>query len=274
MEDLGAFLYSRRARVTPESVGLRPSARRRVPGLRREEVAHLAGISVEYYQRLEQGRSASPSPAVLDAIAQVLRLDEVERGHLGTLAHPPRRPADHQSAQVRPELRRMLEHMTQIAALVINDRFDVLGANALGARMFEPVLTGQNANPNMARHLFLDPAAADFYLEWSDVAAATAAQLRLVHARSPADTELTALIDDLTTGSVAFGTHWAAGDVELRTAGSKNLRHPEVGVLALHYENLDLPGDPGQRIVTLSPAEDSATKSALRLLSLRTADAP
>ncbi|MFF4570842.1 helix-turn-helix domain-containing protein [Streptomyces sp. NPDC001410] len=274
MEDLGAFLHSRRARVTPESVGLRTSARRRVSGLRREEVAHLAGISVEYYQRLEQGRSASPSPAVLDAIAQVLRLDEVERGHLVTLAHPPRRSADHRRAQVRPELRRMLEHMHRIAALVINDRFDVLTSNALGARLFEPVLAKQDADCNLARHLFLDPAAADFYLDWNDVAAATAAQLRLVHARYPADTELTALIDDLTEGSTAFGTHWAAGDVQLRSAGSKNLCHPEAGVLALHYENLNLPGDPGQRIVTLSPDEDSATETALRLLSLQTADAP
>jgi transcriptional regulator with XRE-family HTH domain len=243
--------------VTPESVGLQPNKRRRVPGLRREEVAHLAGISVEYYQRLEQGRSASPSPEVLDAIARVLRLKEVERGHLGMLAHPPRRPADrHQPSAVRPELRRMLEHMPQIAALIINDRFDVLASNALGTQLFAPVLASQNADRNLARHLFLDPAAADFYLEWGEVAAATAAQLRLAHARHPADTELTALINDLTAHSTAFQTHWSAGDVELRAAGTKKLRHPVDGVLALHYENLDLPGDHRQRIVTLVPAED------------------
>ncbi|CAM5584372.1 HTH cro/C1-type domain-containing protein OS=Kitasatospora aureofaciens OX=1894 GN=HS99_0006270 PE=4 SV=1 [Kitasatospora aureofaciens] len=267
MEDLGAFPHSRRARVTPESVGLRPGARRRVSGLRREEVAQLAGISVEYYQRLEQGRSSSPSPEVLGAIARALRLDKVESTHLSSLAHPPRHPNGHQPVQVRPELLRMLDRMASVAALVINDRFDVLASNELGARLFEPVLAEPDSQRNLARHLFLSPTAADFYLDWDEIAAATAAQLRLVRARHPADSELAQLIDVLTAASQSFQTHWSAGDVELRAAGVKNLRHPDAGVLALHLENLDLPGDPRQRIVALSPAQDPATETALRCLA-------
>ncbi|MFF0204594.1 helix-turn-helix domain-containing protein [Streptomyces sp. NPDC005017] len=267
MENLGAFLNSRRARVTPESVGLRPGARRRVPGLRREEVAQLAGISVEYYQRLEQGRSAGPSSEVLDAIARALRLEEVERTHLIALAHPPRHPNGHQPVEVRPQLWRMLDGMAGIAALVINDRFDVLASNALGARLFEPVLSEPGSQRNLARHLFVSATATHFYLDWEEVAAATAAQLRLVHARHPADSELAQLIDDLAAASRSFQTHWSAGDVELRAAGAKKLRHPAAGVLALHYENLDLPGDPGQRIVAFSPEQDTATETAWQLLT-------
>ncbi|MER6144965.1 helix-turn-helix transcriptional regulator [Streptomyces sparsogenes] len=267
MEDLGAFLHSRRARVTPESVGLRPGARRRVPGLRREEVAQLAGISAEYYQRLEQGRSASPSSEVLDAIAHALRLDEVERIHLNSLAHPPRHQHGHRPMQVRPELLRMLDRMAQVAALVINDRFDVLASNALGARLFEPVLTDPRPQGNLARHLFLSATAPDFYLDWDDIAAATAAQLRLALARHPADSELVRLIDDLTTISRSFQAHWSAGDVELRAAGAKNLNHPDVGTLALRYENFDLRGDPGQRIVAFSPVPDPLAEAAFRQLS-------
>ncbi|MGW5350186.1 helix-turn-helix domain-containing protein [Streptomyces sp. NPDC004031] len=263
MEDLGDFLRSRRARVAPESAGLTSGARRRVPGLRREEVAQLAGISVEYYQRLEQGRSAAPSPEVLDALARVLRLDAVERAHLLALARPPRRTEAAAPAELRPELRRMIDHMGQVGAAVVDDHFDVVAANALGALLFAPVLTSPSAAPgampNLARHIFLDPSAADFYLDWDEVAAVTAAQLRFVRALLPEDAELAALMAELDAGSPAFRTYWSAGDVELRASGTKIVHHPDYGVLHLHYENLDLPGDPHHRVVVLSPEPDPAT---------------
>ncbi|ATW47016.1 helix-turn-helix domain-containing protein [Streptomyces peucetius] len=262
MDQLGEFLRSRRARVSPQSLGLRGGARRRVPGLRREELAQLAGISVEYYQRLEQGRAANPSTEVLDAIATALSLDEVERAHLGTLAHPVRGRDARAAAEVRSELRRMLDLMERIPALVINDRFDLLAANRLASELFPEVA-------NLALYLFLDPAARSLYLEWSDVAAATAAQLRLTAARYPADRELTALIEELKRSSDAFDTYWASGDVEIRSSGTKRLRHPSAGVLTLSYENFDAPGDPRQRLVAFTAEPGSPTDAALQLLTTR-----
>jgi transcriptional regulator with XRE-family HTH domain len=272
MDDgLGGFLKSRRARVTPESVGLPGGSRRRVPGLRREELAQLAGISVEYYQRLEQGRSQRPSPEVLNALARALSLDEVERAHLETLADPHRDEPGHAEAAVRPELERLLALMDRVPAMVINDRFDVLATNALAARLFADVLAGDR---NLARHLFLDPAARDFYVTWQEVAAATAAQLRLVSGRHPRDRELARLIEDLSHGSEEFRALWAGGDVELRTSGVKDLRHPALGVLTLHYENFEAPGDPRCRLVTLTPTADTATEAALQLLRTWTDASP
>ncbi|OXM68976.1 MULTISPECIES: helix-turn-helix domain-containing protein [Amycolatopsis] len=256
---LGEFLQSRRARVTPESVGLRPGSRRRVPGLRREELAQLAGISVEYYQRLEQGRASHPSDEVLNAIADTLRLDAVERDHLRALARPPRH-GTRAAESVRPQLRRMLDLIDLVPALVINDRFDVLAANALAHRLFGEAR-------NLARTLFLDPAARDRYVEWEEVAAATAAQLRLAVGRHPHDEDLAALVAELSARSEEFRRWWHTGDVELRAFGTKSFRHPGAGVLTFHYENFELPGDTRQRLVTLTPAKDSTTEAALRLLS-------
>ncbi|MGW1991466.1 helix-turn-helix transcriptional regulator [Embleya sp. NPDC001921] len=268
-QTLGGFLRSRRARVSPQSVGLRGGGRRRVPGLRREELAQLAGISVEYYQRLEQGRAVRPSDAVLDALARELGLDRAERTHLRALAHP-RRDAPGESSpavsRVRPELRRMLALMDRVPALVVNDRFDVLAANALGLRLFVGIATVEPAARNLARYLFLDPDARDFYVEWDEVAAATAAQLRLAEGRRPGDRELGALIAELSSGSAEFRVFWDAGDVEQRSHGIKTFRHPAVGVLDLHYENLDLVGDPGHRLVTFSTGVEGAAEAALQLL--------
>lgn len=257
---LGEFLQSRRARVTPESAGLRGGSRRRVPGLRREELAQLAGISVEYYQRLEQGRASHPSDEVLDAIAGALRLDLVERDHLRALARPPRR-ATRAADAARPELRRMLDLIDRVPALVINDRFDVLAANALAERLF-----GGGEELNLARMLFLDRAAREFYVEWDEVAAATAAQLRLAAGRHPHD-DLAELVAELSGQSAEFRRLWDTGDVELRTFGAKSFRHPEAGVLTLNYENFELPGDTRQRLVTFTPSEGSTTEAALQLLA-------
>ncbi|WP_406276208.1 helix-turn-helix transcriptional regulator [Nocardia sp. NBC_00881] len=257
MTELGSFLATRRARIDPTDVGLPAGRRRRVPGLRREELAQLSGISAEYYQRLEQGRSTSPSDEVLDAIADALRLDAVERGHLRALARPARRNVPSARVSTRPELRRMLDLMVGVPALIITDTFTVLAENALARKLFDPL----GEHENLARTLFLNPAARTFYLEWDEVAAATVAQLRLVVGRYPADPEASTLIEDLTISSPEFADLWQTGDVALRNHGSKSFHHPEQGVLAVNYENLELPGDLRQRLVTLTPVESPSTAS-------------
>ncbi|GAB2537037.1 helix-turn-helix domain-containing protein [Nocardia heshunensis] len=246
-ENLAEFLKSRRARVDPQDTGLPPSGLRRVPGLRRSELAHLAGISAEYYQRLEQRRAANPSIDVLDALATALRLNEIETAHLHTLAHPPR-TTETGAVTPRPELLRMLDLIDKAPAVVITDLFDVLAANPLASYVFGPM-----AAENMARALFTDPAARKFYGEWDAVAAATVAQLRRVAGIYPGDPATGALIDELATGSTEFATLWSAGDVQLRTHGAKLIHHPHSGTLNFSYENLELPGDPRQRIVTFTP---------------------
>ncbi|MFC5831262.1 helix-turn-helix transcriptional regulator [Nonomuraea insulae] len=264
-DELAGFLRSRRGRISPESVGITGLGRRRVAGLRREEVAQLAGISVEYYQRLEQGRAGHPSPEVLDALATALRLDDVEREHLRTLAgsgrrREPRRRAARPAGAARPELVRMLE-LVRTPALVINDRFDVLVANAVAARLF--MLDGSPAN--LARKLFLD--GGDFYVEWDAVAAETAGQLRLTSGLYPRDAELAALVDELRDGSEAFRGMWGARDVSVRTYGVKSFRHPALGTVTFSYEHFVPAGDSRQRLVVLVPVEGSATEAAVQLLA-------
>jgi transcriptional regulator with XRE-family HTH domain len=263
MVGLAEFLRTRRARISPQSVGLPGGSRRRVAGLRREELAQLAGISVEYYQRLEQGRASHPSDQVLDAIGDVLRLSPVERDHLRVLTSPAYEvSAPAEQATVRPELARLLGMMA-VPALVVTDRFDVLAVNELARRLF--VRSGENWN--LARFLFLDPAGRDFYVEWDEVAAATAAQLRAVAAHHPHDAELAALLGELRAGSAEFSALWAAGDVEKRTHGTKSFRHPALGVLVFDYENFAPTGDSRQRLVTFSPPPGTPTEAALQLLS-------
>jgi transcriptional regulator with XRE-family HTH domain len=259
-QELGGFLRTRRARVTPESAGLRAGSRRRVPGLRREELAQLAGISVEYYQRLEQGRANHPSDEVLDAIARVLRLDEVERDHLHRLVGRPARGLQSRSVPVRAELRRMLD-LVAVPAMVVNDRFDVLSLNPIAERLFAPVGTS-----NLARFLFLTPEGRDFYVEWDDVAAATAGQLQVAVGRHPHDDGLAELVRELAAGSDTFRELWARRDVEVRTHGAKSFRHAAVGTLTFTYENFDLAGDVRQRLITFTPAA-GATEAALQLLA-------
>ncbi|MFF7990686.1 helix-turn-helix transcriptional regulator [Kitasatospora xanthocidica] len=278
-QDLGEFLQARRALITPQSAGLRGGGRRRVPGLRREELAQLAGISVEYYQRLEQGRANHPSEEVLDALADVLRLDAPEREHLHVLARPARRRGSTAAApapdgpSVRPELLRLLEHVT-VPAMVLTDRMDVLALNALAKRLF---VHGAAARPdtwNLAAFLFLTPAGREFYVEWDAIAADTVGQLRAVAGRHPDDAELERLIARLRAESAAFRTLWARADVEVRTHGTKSFRHPALGTLTFTYETLPLAGDERRRIVTLTPLPDGPTEAALHLLATWAADAP
>jgi transcriptional regulator with XRE-family HTH domain len=268
------FLVSRRARITPEQAGLPAyGGNRRVAGLRREEVALLAGVSIDYYTRLERGRAHGASPGVLDGIARALHLDEAERAHLFDLARAaaapaaPRSPRRAAGPQVRPSVRRILDSMTTTAAYVRNTRMDILAANRLVAALFAPVL-GSPAQPaNNARFLFLDPAATTFYTEWERQAQDVVAVLRAEAGRSPHDRALSNLVGELSTRSEHFRTWWAAHNVRFHRSGVKRFHHPAVGDLTLAFEALDLAADEGLRISAYTAEPGSPSDDALKLLS-------
>jgi transcriptional regulator with XRE-family HTH domain len=273
---LGDFLQSRRARIQPADVGLPPFRRRRVPGLRREEVAQLAGMSVDYYIRLEQGRSNHVSDQVLDSVARVLRLDATEQAHLRDLARPERgrraarasRPAG-SSERVRPGVRLLLDSITHSPALVVGPRMDVLAWNALGDAVHE--LAAKGRTRNMARRAFLDLDASSFYPDWPAVAAETVAYLRFRAGRHPDDEQLTALIGELCVKSGEFRRLWADHLVKEKTHGLKRINHPIVGELQLGYETLALPGVPDQTIIVYTAPPGSATAERLAMLASWTA---
>jgi transcriptional regulator with XRE-family HTH domain len=273
------FLTSRRAKITPEQAGLPAyGSHRRVPGLRREEVALLAGVSVDYYTRLERGNASGVSENVLDALARALQLDEAERAHLFNLVHaastsartarPRRRPA---KQQVRPSVQRILDAMTMAPAYVRNGRLDVLAANRLGYAVFAPILATPVRPANMARFMFLDPTAPDFYVDWDRLAGDTVALLRAEAGRDPYDRALSDLIGELSTRSETFRTRWAAHNVRFHRAGIKHLHHPVVGDLMLAYESMELTADQGLRLNAYSAEPGSPSQDALNLLASWTA---
>jgi transcriptional regulator with XRE-family HTH domain len=305
-DEIREFLISRRAKITPDQAGI-PTYRnlRRVPGLRREEVAHLAGVSTDYYTRLERGSIRGVSDAVLEAVSSALQLDEAERAHLMDLARtataPPRRtPRRPAQQRVRPGVLRLLDGMTGVVALVQNGRSDVLAANLLGRALYGPMFNsaaqfsstaqfnsagqlhpaGQavprthDRLPNQARYLFLDPAAGDFYPDWPAVAATTVAMLRLESGRNPQDRALNELVGELTTRSALFAGLWAGHDVRIHTAGTKRFHHPVAGDLSLQFETLDLPGDGGQTLFTFTAEPGSASENALAFLASWAASPP
>jgi transcriptional regulator with XRE-family HTH domain len=264
--DLGDFLRSRRARIRPEEMGLPSHGRRRVPGLRREEVAQLAGVSVDYYIRLEQGRGERVSDAVLDAVARVLRLDETEREHLRDVARPKKRTPSAERQQVRPGLRLLLDTIENAPAFIFGRRLDVLAWNALG----DAVAGYTRMTPkerNVLRQVFLDPAAPGFYPDWPAVAAETVAFLRLDAGRHPEDRRLAALVGELAMKSEDFRRLWADHQVKEKTYGIKRVTHPLVGELTLPYETLSLPGDPDQLLVIYTPEPGSETADRLAVLA-------
>jgi transcriptional regulator with XRE-family HTH domain len=276
-KELREFLISRRAKVTPEQAGLPTyGGHRRVPGLRREEVSLLAGVSVEYYTRLERGNAQGVSDSVLEALTRALRLDEAERAHLFDLARRStstgaarRRPVQ----RVRPGLQQLLEAMTDVPAFVQNGRLDVLATNALGRALYcdlydDDVVRGAAGRPpNHARYTFLDPRSADFYPDWNLAARTGVALLRAEAGRRPDDRVLTELIGELTTRSDRFSALWAAHDVRRHTAGTKHFHHRVVGDLELDYETLELPGDEGLALTTYTAAAASTSHQALRFLA-------
>jgi transcriptional regulator with XRE-family HTH domain len=282
-DDIREFLTTRRAKLTPDLAGLPVyGVNRRVVGLRREEVALLAGISVEYYTRLERGTVGSVSDSVLDGLVHALQLDEAERDHLyrlvrtaGTPAgrRAPRRTAN--KLRVRPVVQQILDQMP-MPAYLRNGRFDILAANDLGRALYSPLYEHIDArqSPNSARFLFLDPAAPEFFVDYGKVLDDCVAFLRAEAGRDPYDKELFELVGELSTRSEDFRHRWAAHDVRYHRTGRKRFHHPIVGELELDFEAFELPGDPGQRINVYTAPPDSPAGEALALLASWTAREP
>lgn len=270
--EIRAFLGSRRAKVTPEQVGIPAYGTRRVAGLRRGEVAALAGVSVEYYTRLERGNLAGASDGVLDAVARALRLDETETAHLRHLARAagaaPSRARRVRTPEVRPSIRRVLDSMTGVPAFLRNHRFDILAANPLGMALYAPMFaTGAALPVNSMRFTFLDPQAQAFYLDWAQVVRAAVAALRIAAARNPHDRHLVNLIGELSVRSDPFRACWAAQDVYVHRHGGKRFRHPAIGELDLAYETFELPGDEGLTLLTYSAEPATPSGDGLELLA-------
>ncbi|RZU13648.1 Xre family transcriptional regulator [Kribbella rubisoli] len=259
MSALGEFLQTRRARVGPEDVGLRPGQDRRVTGLRREEVALLANVSVDYYIRLEQGRAGNPSVAVLTAVADALRMDQAERDHLRSLAcaAPPAVPP---KAPVRPQLKAMLDAMQDVPAIVVDRLSNVLAWNCAATAVIADF--EDPTQRNLARLYFVDPSSREFYADWETVAEDAAALLRRASAEYADDAELAALVEELRTASPDFERFWLSQNVQNRSHCPKTLNHPLAGRLTFALESLQLPGDDGQFVITYTPT-DQATASWL-----------
>ncbi|GAA2135546.1 helix-turn-helix transcriptional regulator [Kitasatospora kazusensis] len=271
------FLRSRRARLLPRDVGLPDfGGRRRVAGLRREELAQLAGVSVDYYTRLEQGRVGNASPAVLDALARALRLDADETRHLHRIARPAaaRGPAGRRAARpqrVRPMLRVLLESLDGLPALVMGRRMEVLAWNRAASALLGDFDTAEPAARNIARITFLAPGSRTLYADWDACARENVAYLSMEAGRHPDDPELTALIGELAVKSPEFRTWWAEHPVQDKASGTKGFRHPVVGDLELFYETLRAVDDPTQALITYAPEPGSPSEDALRLLLAWTA---
>ncbi|CAL9604781.1 hypothetical protein SUDANB171_05484 [Streptomyces sp. enrichment culture] len=269
------FLTSRRAKISPEQAGLPPGSRRRVPGLRRSEVAALADVSVEYYAKLERGNLAGASPAVLEAVARALRLDDAERAHLMNLAQA----ADGSDALTRPRRRStrtwtahrslqwVLDAITAGPAFVRNGRMDLLATNQLARAFYDDVYATDGNQDNLARFQFLDPASRRFYPDWDLAADVSVAILRTEAGRDPHDKDLHDLVGELSTRSDAFRTRWGAHNVRHHGTGTKRFHHHAVGDLTLAYEGLEMAAEPGLTLTVYTAEPGSASEEGLRLLS-------
>jgi transcriptional regulator with XRE-family HTH domain len=269
-DDIAEFLTTRRARIAPEQAGLPSYGQRRVPGLRREEVASLAGVSADYYRRLERGQVSGVSELVLEALAGALQLDEAERAHLFDLARAASPVAPRRSRPAKPRLRPIVQRLLDqidAPAIVSTVHGDLLAANALGRALFAPVFESSEQPPNSARFTFLDPAAADFYPEWDRLATELVASLRSQAGRNPYDRNLRDLIGELSTRSDEFRVRWAAHNVRFHRTGTKRLHHPVVGALELSYETLTVDADDGLRMALYATEAGSASQQALDLLA-------
>lgn len=266
------FLATRRAKITPQQAGL-PfyGGNRRVPGLRREEVAMMAGVSADYYTRMEKGNLTGVSDSVLHAVARALHLNEAEQAHLFDLARAastapsrtPRRPAP----RVRPSVLRVLHSMTTTAAFVRNGRLDILAVNHLGRALYAPALDDPARPGNLARFNFLDPRARDFYPDWDAAADTSVALLHTEAGRDPYDRGLTELVGELSTRSEAFRTRWAAHDVRLHRTGVKHFQHPAVGRLDLTFDAMEIPTDPGLTLTCYTAEPGTPSDENLKLLA-------
>ncbi|MGW4337570.1 helix-turn-helix transcriptional regulator [Rhodococcus koreensis] len=276
-KDLKEFLMTRRAKITPEQVGLPPGRRRRVPGLRREEVAQLAGVSIEYYTQIERGNVAGVSDDVLHAVARALRLTEEEAAHLFDLvraagtttgaARAPRR-ADR---KIPDGVQALIDGMVDSPAVVLNGHLDIVAANPLGHTLYAPVFARATGVPNLVRFIFFDPHADDVFPEWNTAADDAVALLRVEAAHSPYSTVVTGLVGELATRSEEFRTRWAAHNVKAHRHGVKQFRHPDVGDLSLTYNVFDITGADGLSLVGYTAEPQSPSEQALRLLAIMTA---
>ncbi|HWC22795.1 MAG TPA: helix-turn-helix transcriptional regulator [Flexivirga sp.] len=276
------FLMSRRAKVTPAQVGLAPGSNRRVAGLRRTEVALLAGVSVEYYAKLERGAIAGASASVLDSIAGALQLDDTERAHLLDLARAAdgipasgrnrRRPTRQTTS--RPSLQWALEAITDGVAFVRNPQQDLLATNAIGRIFYQPLIGDGGRTPNLARFQFLDPASRDFYPNWDVFAEMCVAIMRAEAGRDPHDRGLQDLVGELSTRSTTFRTLWASHDVRTHGTGTKRFHHPDVGELVLAYEELAITAEPGLVLMVYTAEPGSPSRERLQLLASLAAEQP
>jgi transcriptional regulator with XRE-family HTH domain len=267
--EIREFLISRRAKVTPDDAGLHVvgDGPRRVPGLRREEVAHLAGVSPDYYTQLERGDIDGASDSVLYAIARALQLDDAERLHLLDLARPgagARIPAS--AGVIRPSVQRTVDAFTEGMALVRNRRWDYLAANALAHAVYEEIFDGRTGPPNHARYVFLDERARDFFENWEAVAHDTTRILRSEAGRDPSDPAPGELVDELAAASGEFRSIWAQHDVRLPATGRHRFNHPRAGVLELEFEAAALRADPGLTLLLATAEAGSPTDAALQRL--------
>ncbi|MBN9619788.1 MAG: helix-turn-helix domain-containing protein [Actinobacteria bacterium] len=272
------FLASRRARITPEQAGLPAyGGNRRVKGLRREEVALLAGVSIDYYIRMERGDLAGASEGVLDGVARALHLDEAEREHLFALAHAAgttstrrTRPAP---TTVRPVIQQVLDAITEAPAWVRNARHDILAMNPLARALYSPVLDSAVAGAttkraaNTTRFIYLDPAAREYFVDYDRLAMDAAGMLRLEAGRNPHDRDLITLVGELSTQSELFRQHWASHNVKFHRSGRKRLRHPAVGELDLNFEAMELPSEPELRLNVYTADPNTPTADGLKLLA-------
>lgn len=265
------FLSTRRARITPDQAGLPAyGGNRRVPGLRREEVAMLAGVSVDYYTRLERGDLSGASDSVLDALARALQLDDAETAHLHDLARsanasPGARKPRKRAEGVRPSIQRLIDAITDAPAILRNNYFDYVAANQLGRALYSPLFA--EPAPNSARFAFLNPHAPEFFIDWDKNTRELVATMRGEAGRNPYDRRLSDLVGELSTRSERFRTLWAAHDVRYHRTGVKRLRHPVVGELELTYEAFELPADPGLTLSTYTAEPGSPSADGLRLLA-------
>jgi transcriptional regulator with XRE-family HTH domain len=270
--EIREFLSTRRARITPEQAGLPAyGGNRRVKGLRREEVAMLAGVSVDYYVRMERGGLAGASESVLNALAGALRLDEAERAHLFALA---RESGAHGTARkrstpttVRPVVQQVLDAISDAPAWVRNGRHDIVAMNPLARALYSPVLAGARRPANTTRFIYLDPAAPEFFVDYDRIANDAAAMLRLEAGRNPHDKALIELVGELSTRSELFRRRWASHDVQFHRSGQKRLRHPVVGKLELDYESMELPSAPGLTMNVYTAAAGTPSADGLKLLA-------
>jgi transcriptional regulator with XRE-family HTH domain len=266
-EALSAFLTAKRAAVTPAQVGIAVSGPRRVPGLRREEVAFLAGVSVDWYIRLEQGREITPSESVLTAIARILQLDDAERDYLINLARPtPGIRTRAASRPVRPGIVKMIEAFERQVAFVLGPTLEVLAGNELAWALLGDLGSLPSEERNLLRWILLEPANRDLYRDWAVVASDMVGVLQLAASATPHDPRIAAIVGELATRSPEFRTWWSAPHPKIRTAGTKRFRHSIAGEITVDWEAFTVPDGPGQTLFVYTAA-DQASEEALRILA-------